>query len=125
MHTQLAIVPVVSVALLSSSVADPAPKDASPSNPAGGKWPPLVLPRTPPLDKDFEAKSRILYVSKNQSLVAAAFAEYPKAVTGHEAPASSALPFPVNLTPLSLSVGEGKKTSARPQPHCRLRGRAN
>lgn len=109
MNTQFAIVAAVSVALLSSSLAGPAPKGANPLNPADGKRPPLVLPRIPPLDEELCVKSRVLSVPKDRSLVAAALAEYPKAVTGHGALASSALPFPINLTPVSLSVGEGKK----------------
>jgi hypothetical protein len=55
-------------------------------------------------------KSRILSVPRNESLVAAALAEYPKAASGHGGIASSALPFPTSLTPMSLSVGEGKKS---------------
>lgn len=115
MNTQFAIIAAISAALLSCSIAGPAPKGANPpSNADGGqaplfREPPLVLPKMPSFDKDLGVKSRVLSVSKDQSLVAVALAEYPKAASGHGAIASRALPFPINLTPMSLSSGDGKK----------------
>ncbi len=108
-NTTLLVAAIASLTL-SSPQTRAAPKPPAPANPgAPGYFPklPKVTPDRSPEGR--EVKSRVISVPKDKSLVAAALAEYPDASSGHGGIASRELPFPINLTPLSLSSGDAKK----------------